>query len=175
MENYNHSFLIARFQPFHNGHKSIIDKMIKESKYITIILGSAQESGTEKNPLTVEQRKKLIENLYGKRDNIKIFPLVDLNIPDKDGVKWYNFVKDALKKNSAEFGFPDAYYCGDLENGSYYDKGEFKIINVKREEQIGNKKISATEIRNMINNHDERWKDFIPKENIKLIEEFFYK
>ena len=66
MKKYNHSFLVARFQPFHNGHKMIIDKMLEESKYITIILGSAQESGTDSNPLSIKQRLNLIENIYGK-------------------------------------------------------------------------------------------------------------
>ena len=61
-----------------------------------------------------------------------------------------------------------------MENGHYYDKGEFKIEIVKRENQKGYKKISATEIRDMIKNHDDRWKKYIPKENLKLIEAFLF-
>ena len=171
MKKYNHSFMIARFQPFHNGHKSIIDKMIKESENITIILGSAQESGTENNPLSVEKRIKLIQNIYGDKQNIKI---LSLNDEDCDSDAWYKIVINFLKEKASEFGFPDAYYCGDLENGHYYDKGEFKIENVKREEQKGCKKISATEIRKMIKNHDENWKKYRPKKNVRLIEDFLY-
>ena len=172
MKKYKHSFMIARFQPLHNGHKSIIDKMLKESENITIILGSAQEHGTKKNPLNVEQRQKLIENLYGKKDNIKIFSLNDI---DCDNNYWYIHVKKFLEQKVPEFGFPNAYYCGDMENGEYYNKGEFKIEVVNREKQVGLKKISATEIRNMINNHDDNWKNYIPKEIIELIENFLYK
>ena len=167
---YNHSFMIARFQPFHNGHKSIIDKMIKESDNITIILGSSQESGTERNPLTVLQRQNLIENIYGKRDNIKILSLNDIDC-DIDG--WYNYVMKFLKEKVPEFGFPNAYYCGDMENGHYYNKGEFKIEVENREKQIGYKDISATEVREMIKRNDYNWKNYIPEENIKLIEEYF--
>ena len=162
--------MIARFQPLHNGHKSIIDKMLTESENITIILGSAQESGTERNPLTVLQRKQLIENLYGQKDNIKILSLSDI---DCDIDAWYNHVMNFLKEKVPQFGFPNAYYCGDMDNGHYYNKGEFKIEVVKREEQIGFKNISATEIRDMIKKHKNDWKYYIPQENIKLIEKFY--
>ena len=162
--------MIARFQPLHNGHKSIIDKMIDESENITIILGSAQESGTKKNPLSVSQRQNLIENIYGIRDNIKILSLNDV---DCDLDAWYNYVIDFLKEKVPEFGFPNAYYCGDMENGHYYNKGEFKIEVVDRENQIGYKNISATKVREMIKNNDDNWKNYIPNENIKLIEEYF--
>ena len=170
MKKYNHSFMIARFQPLHNGHKSIIDKMLTESENITIILGSAQESGTERNPLTVSQRKQLIENLYGQKDNIKILSLSDI---DCDIDAWYIHVMNFLKEKVPQFGFPNAYYCGDMDNGHYYNKGEFKIEVVKREEQIGFKNISATEIRDKIKNHKNDWKYYIPQENIKLIEKFY--
>ena len=62
MFKYNHGFIVSRFQPFHNGHKSLVDKMLKESKYSTIILGSAQESRTQKNPFTAEERINMIKN-----------------------------------------------------------------------------------------------------------------
>ena len=171
MKKYNHSFMIARFQPFHNGHKSIIDKMLNESENITIILGSAQEHGTEKNPLNVEQRQNLIETIYGKKENMKILSLDDI---DCDIDYWYKHVLDFLKEKVPNFGFPNAYFCGDMENGHYYNKGEFIIEVVNRENQKGYKKISATEIRAMIKKHDENWKNYIPKEIINLIEDYLY-
>ena len=170
MKKYSHSFMIARFQPLHNGHKTIIDKMLSESNYVTIILGSAQESGTKTNPLSPEQRQKLIENLYGLKKNMKILFMNDI---DCDEDTWYKHVINFLKENTKEFGFPEAYYCGDMKNGSYYDKGEFKIINVERENQKGFNNISATEIRDMIKNNNPNWKLYIPKENHELIEKYF--
>ena len=162
--------MVARFQPFHNGHKMIIDKMLKESKYITIILGSAQESGTELNPLTPEQRLNLIINLYGERENMKIFFMNDLNC-SKDA--WYKHVLNFLKIHTPQFGFPDAYYCGDMVNGDYYNKGEFIIEVVNRELQKGYFDISATEVREMIRKGDNNWKHYIPKDNHILVEKYF--
>ena len=93
--------------------------MLSESNYVTIILGSAQEFGTIPNPLSPEQRQKLIENLYGKKNNMKILFMNDIEC-DED--TWYKHVINFLKENTKEFGFPEAYYCGDMKNGSYYDK-----------------------------------------------------
>ena len=170
MKKYNHSFMVARFQPLHNGHKMIIDKMLKESKYVTIILGSCQESGTSSNPLSPEQRKNLIENIYNKKENMKILFMNDINCGADE---WYIQIKKFLKDNVPQFGFPDAYYCGDMINGSYYNKGEFNIEVIDRDLQEGYYKISATEIRDMIKNNNNNWKNYIPKENHELIEKYF--
>ena len=165
-----HSFMLARFQPLHNGHKTIIDKMLQESEYITIILGSAQESRTGPNPLTPTERLSLIENIYGKKENMKIFFMNDI---DCDANTWYIYVMNFLKKNVPVWGPPQAYYCGDMNNGSYYNKGEFEIIVVDREKQKGFNKISATQIREMIRNNNNEWKNYIPKENHLLVEKYF--
>ena len=170
MKKYNHSFMVARFQPLHNGHKMIIDKMLKESKYVTIILGSCQESGTESNPLSPEQRLNLLVNIYNKKENMKILFMNDINCGADE---WYIQIKKFLKDNVPQFGFPDAYYCGDMINGSYYNKGEFKIEVIDRDLQEGYYKISATEIRDMIKNNNDKWKNYIPKENHELIEKYF--
>lgn len=55
---------IGRFQPIHNGHMAIIErtiKMMKENDSFTIIIGSADQERTIRNPLTVEERKKTLE------------------------------------------------------------------------------------------------------------------
>ena len=163
---YNHSFMIARFQPFHNGHKSLIDKMLNESRYITIVLGSSQESRTEKNPWSVEERKQMIINIYGKCKNIKILSLKDLSDDDK----WYDYVINFMYNNIGNFPKIDAYYCGSKYDSHWYDKGDFNIEIFDREKQTDNKKISATEIRNMIKDKNEEWKKFIPTKNIEYIE-----
>ena len=55
---------IGRFQPIHNGHMAIIEKtikMMKENDSFTIIIGSADQERTIRNPLTIEERKKTLE------------------------------------------------------------------------------------------------------------------
>ena len=54
---------IGRFQPFHKGHKAIVDltvKMMKPGDTFTIIIGSADQQETERNPLSASQRKEML-------------------------------------------------------------------------------------------------------------------
>ena len=54
---------IGRFQPFHKGHKAIVDltvKMMKPGDTFTIIIGSADQQETWRNPLSVSQRKAML-------------------------------------------------------------------------------------------------------------------
>ena len=54
---------IGRFQPFHKGHKAIVDltvKMMKPGDTVTIIIGSADQQETERNPLSASQRKEML-------------------------------------------------------------------------------------------------------------------
>lgn len=55
---YQHGLSIMRAQPFHIGHARLIDRMLRECEKVTIILGSIQEQGTERNPLNYTTRKK---------------------------------------------------------------------------------------------------------------------
>lgn len=54
---------IGRFQPFHKGHKAIVDltvKMMKPGDTFTIIIGSADQQETWRNPLSAAQRKEML-------------------------------------------------------------------------------------------------------------------
>ena len=54
---------IGRFQPFHKGHKAIVDltvKMMKPGDTFTIIIGSTDQQETERNPLSASQRKEML-------------------------------------------------------------------------------------------------------------------
>ena len=54
---------IGRFQPFHKGHRAIVDltmKMMKPEDTFTIIIGSADQQETERNPLSASKRQEMI-------------------------------------------------------------------------------------------------------------------
>lgn len=54
---------IGRFQPFHKGHKAVIDltvKMMKPKDTFTIIIGSADQQETDHNPLSASQRREML-------------------------------------------------------------------------------------------------------------------
>jgi nicotinamide-nucleotide adenylyltransferase len=54
------AFYIGRFQPYHNGHQSVIDRIAKEADEIIIGIGSAQLSHDTDNPFTAGERVLMI-------------------------------------------------------------------------------------------------------------------
>jgi bifunctional NMN adenylyltransferase/nudix hydrolase len=165
MKKYRHGLAVMRAQPFHSGHRSLVDKMMEDCSYITIILGSIAEKRTLNNPFTFEERRTMIVNVYPERKNVNIFGLAD--IPNDDD--WCDYVIDSVEKKSSVFGKINAYYCGDNENGSFY-MNRLKIEKLDRTLQQGCRNISATEIREMILKQNETWKYYVPLCNVSLIE-----
>ena len=82
---------------------------------------------------------------------------------------------DFFSEKSKKFGKVEAFYCGGIDEGKWFDKGELKIEILDRNTQIGNLKISGTEIRNMIKNNDNLWKNYVPQQNINFIENYIVK
>ena len=56
------SLFIGRFQPFHKGHKAIVDRLLKEKKSVVIAIRNTPLS--EENPFTLKQRKEAIKKIY---------------------------------------------------------------------------------------------------------------
>ena len=84
------SFVVGRFQPFHNGHKDLIEKALERSVEVIVFIGSVQESRTNKNPYTFEERRAMILNLFPNR--VKVVPLKDY--PSND--MWVEQIKQNL-------------------------------------------------------------------------------
>ncbi len=55
---------IGRFQPFHNGHKAVIDAALKQAKEVVVVVGSSFAARSIRNPFTFEERKAMIEATF---------------------------------------------------------------------------------------------------------------
>ena len=66
------SLFIGRWQPFHDGHKQLIDTVINEGNDVVIAIRDTQIS--DENPYTVDERKKMIENVYGDKVDVITIP-----------------------------------------------------------------------------------------------------
>ena len=93
---YDFLIFIGRFQPFHNGHKHIIEKGLEISKNIIVLCGSSNKSRTLKNPFTFLERKKFILSSFSNNIQERLFiePLDDFD-SDKD---WISHVNQIVKK-----------------------------------------------------------------------------
>mgnify|MGYP003594185718 CR=1 FL=1 len=75
----NVGIFIGRFQPFHNGHKYVVDLMLQECDKVIILVGSSNTSISLKNPFNVNQRADMIAQSYPDINSkrLVILPLRD--------------------------------------------------------------------------------------------------
>ena len=52
--------LIGRFQPFHLGHLALLQQALQAAAQVVVVLGSAYQARSPKNPFTWPERKTLI-------------------------------------------------------------------------------------------------------------------
>jgi adenylylsulfate kinase len=70
---------IGRWQPLHDGHRTIIDSAADNGKNVVIAIRDTELS--EENPLTAHERRELIEDVYEDHPNVET-----MIIPDVDTV-----------------------------------------------------------------------------------------
>lgn len=69
-----YALFIGRWQPFHNGHKYLVDQALAEGKHVCVAIRDTEIS--DKNPYTVEQRQEMIWRVYG--DKVKTIAIPDI-------------------------------------------------------------------------------------------------
>ena len=78
MKKYDVIVFIGRFQPFHNAHLEIIKRATELAKHTAIIVGSANQPRTFKNPFSYDEREYLInETLMMVNASYSIHPIQD--------------------------------------------------------------------------------------------------
>lgn len=114
---------IGRFQPLHKGHCRIINAMMQDCETVIVVIGSTQKSREEANPFNVDERMKMIKNVYGDRSRIKLVPISDIGQKPEDPLNmWIDYVFDKIKKVSLPE--PTDLYTGRLEDAVLY-RGRF--------------------------------------------------
>ena len=154
MKPYRLGITVGRFQTFHKGHQMMIDKAVELCDRVGVLIGSSQESGTNKNPFTYETRAGLLKKIYG--DRISVYPLPDIGLGNNG--KWGDYVIDAVVER---FGTaPDLLVSGKEERRiDWFDsvKG-LRIAELYIPKTVD---ISAGRMRELFLQNDfETWKTF---------------
>jgi len=64
MKKYDNIVFVGRFQPFHNGHKSVIDYALTLSERVTVVIGSHESPPNTRNPFSSNVRAEMIFRSY---------------------------------------------------------------------------------------------------------------
>ncbi len=73
-EHKKYALFIGRWQPFHNGHKHLIDMALASKENVCVAIRDTGVS--EKDPYTAQQRAEMIRRVYG--DNVKTIVIPDI-------------------------------------------------------------------------------------------------
>lgn len=170
MKPYDVGMICGRFQTLHKGHEKLFNTGLLLCDRLLIFVGSSQLSGTERNPLNVETRIRMIREVYGNSPNIMVYGLADLSNEDDISPDWGKYLIDNARRYI--YKNPEIMIYGNDESRSnWFNKEDLKntaelIIN--RTELP----ISATMLRNyMVNDEREKWMEYVNPRLHKMYEE----
>lgn len=155
---YDTCLLVGRFQHFHIGHESLITHAFKIADRVIIFVGSAQESGTLRNPFDVATRIDMIKSIYG--ESVIVKPLNDLSSENDITPDWGRYVLSNAKRYI--YKVPEIMiYGNDCSRSRWFDLEDIsetmEIIVPRSKIQI-----SATELREfMIKDMREEWMKYV--------------
>ena len=89
---YDSGLIVGRFQTFHKGHQSLVDAGLQLCDRVLILIGSAQESGTERNPYNISTRIDVIRSVYADNSRVSVYALPDLANENDITEEWGRYV-----------------------------------------------------------------------------------
>jgi len=146
------ALFIGRFQPFHQGHEKILEIMLADYDEAILVIGSAEESYTERNPFTAGERMEMILKAteeMGVKSRVLPVPIRDINRYDL----WVDHVISLTPT------FEAVYTNNHLTELLFSAKG-FKIVKTG---PIRRGDFSGTRIRALMAEGETHWRDLVPK------------
>lgn len=150
-------FYIGRFQPYHNGHQSVLEHIADEVDEIIIGVGSAQLSHTIDNPFTAGERVLMItRSLVSLGCPFYVIPIEDI----KRNALWVAHIQSMTPP------FDLCYSSNPLVVQLFHEVG----VQVQSPSMYERDTHSGTEIRRrMLNNKP--WKNLVPSAVYQVIKE----
>lgn len=119
LHKYDYLVFIGRFQPFHWGHKVVVQQALEISDNVIILIGSSNRSRSTYNPWTFEERKNVIEQeFYGDKSRVLIYPLEDWMYND---AIWIKKVQEVVKESILDT------FSGNSKHNTLHGYNDIKI------------------------------------------------
>lgn len=155
---YDKAVVIGRFQPFHNGHASMLKKALMEAETVYVLIGSSNAYPNAINPFTAPYREMMIRKYLMALNLGASMKRVEFRyIPDSlyNEERWKTNVRMAIDETYRD---KIAIYGYDKDAGSYWLKS-FGWEHVKVDAiKAGTKDLSASDLRPIIFDIGNDWK-----------------
>ncbi len=117
----HHRYLvfIGRFQPFHSGHKAVIDEALKRSDEVIILIGSANLPRSLRNPFTVAERTAMIKGAYSADQAARIH-CVALDDALYNDTRWLQYVQAGVRSVTNDLHADIGLIGHSKDSSSYY-------------------------------------------------------
>jgi nicotinamide-nucleotide adenylyltransferase len=150
-------FYIGRFQPYHNGHQSVLEQIAQETDEIIIGVGSAQLSHEVDNPFTSGERVLMITRALSSLScPFYVIPIEDIN----RNALWVAHVQ------SMSPPFDICYSSNPLVVQLFREAG----VAVKSPSMYERETLSGTEIRKRML-AGQQWEYLVPPSVVQVIRE----
>ncbi|WP_254528888.1 nicotinamide-nucleotide adenylyltransferase [Natrinema gelatinilyticum] len=150
-------FYIGRFQPFHNGHLSMVEQIAEDVDELVLGIGSADDSHTGRNPFTAGERIMMITKSLVDYDLVTYaVPIEDL---ERNSV-WVSHIQ------SMSPDFDVAYSNNPLVIQLFREAG----IEIRQSPMFNRDVLEGTEVRERMINGDD-WQTLVPKAVVEVVEE----
>lgn len=144
---------LGRFQPLHNGHLAAIREVAPQVDKLYIGIGSANESGTERNPFTVEQREEMVRAVTRELPIVEIVKVPDF--PGRDDL-WMEYIREHLPEL-------DVVFTGNPTVRELFESGGYKVVGIQMIEGV-----SGTEIRGLMKSGGD-WQSMVPEQVAEIL------
>ncbi|MHC3437844.1 nicotinamide-nucleotide adenylyltransferase [Natrialbaceae archaeon A-gly3] len=150
-------FYIGRFQPFHNGHLSMVERIAEDVDELVLGIGSAGDSHTARNPFTAGERIMMITKALVEYDLVTYaVPIEDL---ERNSV-WVSHVQ------SMSPAFEVAYSNNPLVIQLFREAG----VEVRQSPMFNRDVLEGSEVRERMVEGGE-WEPLVPDAVVEVIEE----
>ena len=154
-------FFIGRFQPYHNGHHTMVETIAEEVDELVLGIGSAGDSHSAHDPFTAGERIMMITKAVREYENdhdlvTYVVPIEDLN---RNSV-WVSHVQ------SMSPSFDVAYSNNPLVIRLFEEAG----IEVRQSRLFDRERLEGSDIRQRMVDGDD-WRADVPNAVVDTIEE----
>lgn len=169
---YKLGVICGRLNHEHLGHKFIIDLALEQCEKVLILVGSAQEISTLRNPFALETRIKVLRATYPdiSASRLIIKGLNDMTNEYDISYDWGKYVRNHIFDYTGQL--PDFIITGDDDTRSnWFSEEDLKGVTQKfiSRDEI---KISATTVRGaLLLDNKILWQSFVPKNIYQMYNE----